>query len=80
MRWWAGCCARELPSLTVEAPDVWHGCGMADPLLRRWFHARPEQRLAVTRPIGLSASRRYVPQGAATSGRQRARALPKPRL
>jgi hypothetical protein len=25
---------------------VWHGCGMADPLLRRRFHARPEQRLA----------------------------------
>jgi hypothetical protein len=44
------------------------------------FMPAPSSGSHVTRPIGLSASRRYVPQGAATSGRQRARALPKPRL
>jgi hypothetical protein len=30
MGWWAVRCARELPSLTAEAPDVWHVRGTAE--------------------------------------------------
>src|SRR5438067_12093876 len=33
MCWSDECCARELPSLTVEAPGMWHICGTSAPPL-----------------------------------------------
>jgi hypothetical protein len=63
MRWWAERVIRGLPSLTVEAPGVWHVCGTGGPLEIAPMSAAAPAHGCTTSCVGSACSRCAVLPG-----------------